>query len=330
MPVLMRTLSRIALALLLLSPMLSAENNKMAEALALITKATELSDIESADSPPLQLKVHFRALHLAQGDLEGAYTLLWQTPRTTRTEISLGPVHMMEVTEKDRAWMLRNLDFAPQQFTWMRELLAAIMKPKLSPGDTVIRIKSRKSRGGLCQCVELESEVHAQRELCFADSGELVSLASGTKQFEFSEFDKFGSKQFPRVLRVSYRGQQTIEARLDELLQPAKLDPADFQPPAGAVERMVCDNPTGGKLVRQVVPRYPTFAIMAHRQGITVLYALIGKDGSVNNLHVIESAGQTLDQSAIAAVRQWVYSPYMCKGSPIEVEREISVSFAFR
>ena len=81
-----------------------------------------------------------------------------------------------------------------------------------------------------------------------------------------------------------------------------------------------------GLLVRQVTPQYPPLARQAHIQGTVVLQAVIGKDGTVQNLHV-SSGHPLLIQSAMDAVRQWRYKPYYLNGEPVEVDTQINVNF---
>jgi len=81
-----------------------------------------------------------------------------------------------------------------------------------------------------------------------------------------------------------------------------------------------------GLLVHKVTPIYPKIAIMAHQQGSVVLQATIGKDGTIQNLRYVN--GPTLlVQSAIEAVKQWRYKPYVLNNEPVEVETQITVNF---
>lgn len=58
------------------------------------------------------------------------------------------------------------------------------------------------------------------------------------------------------------------------------------------------------------------------------LIAIIGKDGSVRNLSVVEG-GPPLLQLALEAVQQWHYEPYLVNGKPVEVETAVRVRFSF-
>ena len=80
------------------------------------------------------------------------------------------------------------------------------------------------------------------------------------------------------------------------------------------------------KLISQVRPVYPPLAIQARIQGNVVLHAIISREGGVSELEVI-SGHPLLVNAAVAAVREWRYSPTLLNGQPVEVETTITVSF---
>lgn len=81
-----------------------------------------------------------------------------------------------------------------------------------------------------------------------------------------------------------------------------------------------------GLLIHKVLPTYPPLARQARIQGVVVLEALIGKDGGIQNLHVV-SGHPMLTNAALDAVKQWRYKPYYLNGEPVEVETTINVNF---
>jgi protein TonB len=80
-------------------------------------------------------------------------------------------------------------------------------------------------------------------------------------------------------------------------------------------------------LVHQVLPVYPQIAKTAHVSGTVILHAIIGKDGTVQNLEYI-SGPPLLMKNAMDAVSQWRYRPTMLNGEPVEVDTTISVVFS--
>jgi protein TonB len=79
-------------------------------------------------------------------------------------------------------------------------------------------------------------------------------------------------------------------------------------------------------VVREVEPNYPPLAKQARISGTVVMNAIIGRDGSVQDLKLV-SGNPLLVESAMQAVRQWVYKPTFLNGKPVEVGTEIDIHF---
>jgi len=81
-----------------------------------------------------------------------------------------------------------------------------------------------------------------------------------------------------------------------------------------------------GNIIYRVQPTYPPLARQVRVQGTVELRAIISRAGTIENL-VVVGGHPTLVKSAIEAVRQWRYRPYLLNSEPIEVETEITVNF---
>lgn len=98
--------------------------------------------------------------------------------------------------------------------------------------------------------------------------------------------------------------------------------------PKVAVQRVrISQGVTQGMVLRKTQPAYPQMAKIARVQGAVVLAAIIGKDGTIQNLHVVSTASPLLNQAAIDAVKQWRYRPYILNGEPVEVDTTVTVNF---
>jgi protein TonB len=73
-------------------------------------------------------------------------------------------------------------------------------------------------------------------------------------------------------------------------------------------------------------PEYPPLAKMARIQGTVRLEAIISKDGTIQDLKVLQGH-PLLVKSAIDAVARWRYQPTLLNGEPVEVVTEIDVNF---
>jgi TonB family protein len=80
------------------------------------------------------------------------------------------------------------------------------------------------------------------------------------------------------------------------------------------------------KLVQQPRPVYPPLAQEARISGVVRLNAIIGTDGTVQNL-TVASGHPVLVPAALEAVKQWVYAPTLLNGQPVEVVTQIEVNF---
>jgi protein TonB len=96
-------------------------------------------------------------------------------------------------------------------------------------------------------------------------------------------------------------------------------------------EAVVQRIPVGGnvqaaKLINQPKPVYPPLAKSARIQGKVVLNAVIGKDGTIQNL-TVATGHALLVPAALEAVKKWVYKPTLLNGEPVEVVTQIEVNF---
>jgi protein TonB len=80
------------------------------------------------------------------------------------------------------------------------------------------------------------------------------------------------------------------------------------------------------KLLQHLEPVYPPLAQQARISGVVHLNAIIGKDGTVENL-TVASGHPLLVPAAMQAVKQWVYAPTLLNGQPVEVVTQIEVNF---
>ncbi len=81
-----------------------------------------------------------------------------------------------------------------------------------------------------------------------------------------------------------------------------------------------------GQILTRVDPIYPAEAKSKGIQGVVVLSATIGADGTVQQLSLI-SGPPDLGTAALDAVRQWTYRPYLLNGEPTEVNTTVTVNF---
>ena len=101
-------------------------------------------------------------------------------------------------------------------------------------------------------------------------------------------------------------------------------------PPVKEVKQVqrirVGGNVQAANLIRKVTPQYPPLAKQARVQGTVRFQAIIGKDGTIQNLQLM-SGHPLLVPAATDAVKQWLYKPTLLNGEPVEVVTQIDVNF---
>jgi protein TonB len=106
----------------------------------------------------------------------------------------------------------------------------------------------------------------------------------------------------------------------DPLPLPPTPPPAPKPPvPVGGVIR-------APQKIKDVAPRYPALAQSAGVEGVVILQAVIGEDGSVLAVSVLKGK-PLLDQAASDAVRQWRFTPTLLNGHPVPVVMTVTVAF---
>ncbi len=86
-------------------------------------------------------------------------------------------------------------------------------------------------------------------------------------------------------------------------------------------------NVQAARIINRVQPVYPALARQTRISGTVRLHAIIGKDGTIQQLEVM-NGHPLLQQAALDAVRQWRYQPTLLNGEPVEVDTTIDVIFS--
>ena len=110
-------------------------------------------------------------------------------------------------------------------------------------------------------------------------------------------------------------------------LVPAPPPPPPPAPPVDRGPVRVGGAITAPALLSRVEPDYPPLAVRAGIHGVVILNAVVDRQGRVEQVEVLRSI-PLLDKAAIAAVRQWRYSPLLLNGQPERFVLTVTVSFS--
>jgi protein TonB len=95
---------------------------------------------------------------------------------------------------------------------------------------------------------------------------------------------------------------------------------------SNAAERVQISADTAQVVNNPVKPNYPLLARQMKVQGSVILQALIGRDGVIQDLHVL-SGPPILASAAQEAVRQWRFKPHYLGSEAVETQAKITVNF---
>jgi periplasmic protein TonB len=122
------------------------------------------------------------------------------------------------------------------------------------------------------------------------------------------------------------------EPRASSDARPTMTASAQAPAPAAASEAPVtADAPpvSGGLRESRPMPDYPPLALEKNLQGRVVLRALIGRDGSIQDVQLL-SGPPLLASAVLDAVRRWHYTPFYRNGQPVEMPTQITVEFTIK
>ena len=90
--------------------------------------------------------------------------------------------------------------------------------------------------------------------------------------------------------------------------------------------------PAGGNILvplkrRHVAPAYPDHLEAAGVAGTVRMEAVIGTDGIVRDVQIVEGFDPDLDAAAADAVRQWQFTPTLLNCQPVEVNMTVTTHF---
>ena len=97
-------------------------------------------------------------------------------------------------------------------------------------------------------------------------------------------------------------------------------------PPPRMLRMTVKGGILNGKAISKPAPAYPAVAKAARAQGTVVVNIVVDEAGRVSEA-VAASGHPLLQEAAVAAVRQWRFTPTLLSGQPVNVSGTATVNF---
>lgn len=312
-----------------------------AQALTLFQKALAVSDIRAPGSPPFELQGTVNVHGGDKKDESGTYDLKWASPEQWREEIRFGDYSRVRVGGKDEYFQSRSIPYeVPSIFNlstslnYLRELHAWARPDSIASLSNVnIRQRTIGGKSADCAALIIRKQVNSGPEYCFdTEKGWLLSAGDwarfGRENAEYSDFISFGTSAVPSKVRANEGETAQIQFNLTSLTHLGATNGIDLERGEDATEWPSCEEPDHlTQLTRMTIPRYPLQAVHSRSQGTVVAYAIVGSDGRLHDVKVLDDPGNGFSTAALFAWSHWEYTPESCYGRPVPTETIVQAVF---
>jgi len=312
-------------------PPKQAESRK--EAQSIIEKCKAVYDLASADQKPYRLRAVARSRATSGGALSAKMTLLWDAPDTWREEVESGEGSKVRVRRGDQlavstvgpwtareAYMaayVRNALSAPSQISFGEAEEVSCFHHQQPDGRKTIDIVVRSEKGVLLHGWRFDSE-----------TGELLQMDSAGQSSTTYESRKIGDRLLLSTVEHTVDGILVSQWSVTEFTEVDHHDDSLAAVPEGAVVAQACaEDSMKPKVIKQVKPEYPPEAQRAGMTDRIVLSLLIGRDGKVVDVYVVQSRSKPLEESAVKAVRQWKWKLPPCMADQAPIDHAVTIRF---
>ncbi|MGH9432054.1 MAG: TonB family protein [Terriglobia bacterium] len=316
--------------------LLHAGGSKNEDARAMLVRAAALSNLDAKGNPPFKLEAKV-TLHNGDGITEVSYLRLWASEDKWRIETSAPDFHSLNGKDGDKAWHVGDHPYFSFVLSETLQMLDAPGRLKLNEKAGASKHSSRESNGISMSCVQEKVKGTKGTTYCFdTDTGALAEEDVGFPKLvrQYRDYKPFGQLSFPRSELLYFNGTLVAEVQVQELEQETDLSESFFKPPPGSVAQYlpVCNSHTvqAARRIFGIQPQYPPDALRKRETGRVRFWAIVGTDGRLHQLTVLQSAGPGLDAAALQAVSRWRYQPISCDGKTVDVVTEIDVDFQLR
>jgi TonB family protein len=303
--------------------------------------AAQHSLLDDADLKPWHLKLDATVF-----DAEGKNPVVgtvetWHSGKNVKTIYLFGDSSRTILRDPDDAYESTGGSSTPA-------LADAILDASLDPGPSLTDINGaqpdlRKEHFGkvTLDCIMLSQPI---KDVAKAPMGLFPTycLDEGGEKLRASY--NFGSQAVLRNNLGTFQGREVAThislARGEVTVADAKITAlttftpsADFFQPDSSLTSVhgtyarIAGGIIAGAIITKVQPVYPASAKQNYVGGTVILHAVIGRDGHIYSLRPVSAPDPDLAISAIAAVRQWTYKPYLLNSFPTEVDTTITVNY---
>jgi TonB family protein len=307
---------------------------------ARLERATANSTLASPDLKPWHLKLDVTVFDEKGKDPHQGTVEAWQSGADSRTVYTFGASSSTQLYHDAKFYRISNGSDVPYRAS---EVLQQFLHPGVRTDEmTGATPDLRKVDFGktTLECIMLSQPI---KRLAYAPLGLFPTycLEPGSDRlrasYDFATravirngMGKFLDREVTTSLTLM-EGPVVVATGKVLTLTTYSPQPDEFVPTAEMKLSIATARISGGIVagmnLKKVAPIYPEAAKGNRVSGTVILRAIIGRDGHVYALRPVSSPDPDLALSAIAAVSQWTYKPYLLNGEPTEVDTTIVVNY---
>jgi TonB family protein len=332
---------------------------------AIFEAAAPFYDFSDPSLKPWHLKATYQ-LYDSKGNAgeQGTYEYWWASPtlyRSTWTRPSATHTEW-HIADDEVADLSTGVSLDYFEFKLRTALFSPLPKQEeLNAPGVNLQVDDKKifTNGDKSPCIMVVPHMPAQSKesqnvpmglfptYCFDPDKPMLRAETsfGTLAMQFNNFVSIEGRFLSRKIDIFEGKRKILSATVDGATAISQSDPALMPAAEAKVIKYSKITTAGGTtrtvdrvnvsagvaantmLLNKVQPVYPIEDKAEHISGIVVLHALIGHDGSIRDLHVLQAPSASLAAASLAAVSQWKYKPYLLNGNPVEVDTTINVIF---
>ncbi|HEX5413147.1 MAG TPA: energy transducer TonB [Terriglobia bacterium] len=322
----------LAIAMAVISAAAGQQPNR-AEMLAHLKNVTTWSELAKRDVPPVEFEIHFKAAAPDGGWLEGTYRKLWYGPKRYREEIQSSVYSSTLVSTEAGVWEKSSPDEEPFGVDQAARVLLGYGS-QINQGDKLGNPKDLNLNGKRLVCSTVKRPGRISVDFCLdADSLIPASIAwkSGGQVVDHTNFTSWSGWLAPKDVQSRLNGKPEVIAELTKLGPPSEGLEAALAPLSGpdVLQHPECEDsnyvgPIG--ISRRTIPFSP-FLSQIGEGGIMRVWAVVGREGRLHNITVVQSVGSNLDKAAVLAMKEWRFKPATCGGVPVSVPVDYDFHF---
>lgn len=292
---------------------------------------------------PLELVAQVTMPQGKKQDLKLTYTISWAGPDKWRAEWSGGGYSRIVVADDGKLYKFSSTPIPPLPILDYERALGLLNGHGFGgpmaavPNLSTSKVQVSKEKAGKAE-VACFRFVHGapgyDGDLCVEpSSARLMEWRAEGRSLLYSDYITLGNTVVPTAIRQVI-GREVVQNSNITLKHDVAFSEKDFAPPSNATvtDYPACKDATEQfelpNLIKKTQPEYPQQARMASHQGTAILWVTIAKDGSIVSLRPFDTTWPELRRSAMDAVKDWKYSPYLRCGKPVEYDAVITVNYS--